>query len=121
MPDGGSIYFLSRLIGAAPAKELAYSGRFVSAAEALELGLALKLFSQNEMAEGVADFARQLARGATASMALSKRMFRASMAPGLEQFLDQEEIAQACIKETGDFQEGVRAFLEKRPPVFTGT
>jgi 2-(1,2-epoxy-1,2-dihydrophenyl)acetyl-CoA isomerase len=110
MPDGGSIYFLSRLIGAARAKHLAYSGRFVSASETLEFGLAVKIFAERDMAEGVRGFAADLARGATASMAASKRMFRATMAPGLEQFIDQEELAQVGVKATHDFQEGVKAF-----------
>ena len=120
MPDGGSIYFLSRLLGEARAKEIAYTSRFVLAEEALAFGMAVKVAPLAEFDAVVAAFAGQLATSATTGIALAKRMFRASQAPSLEQFLDQEEMAQVCAKKTGDFQEGVTAFMEKRPVRFTG-
>lgn len=120
MPDGGSIFFLSRLLGSAHAKEMAYSGRFVSAEEALSLGIAVKLFGADEFDQRLADYANELAKGPTTTIALAKRMFRAALAPSLEQFFDQEEMAQVCAKKTDDFNEGVMAFREKRPVQFSG-
>lgn len=120
IPDGGSVFFLSRLLGEARAKEIAYSGRFVLAEEAVSLGLAVKVVPIEQMATSVAKFARELANGPTTGIGLTKRMFRAAQGPTIEQYLDQEELAQICAKKTDDFQEGVKAFMEKRPAAFTG-
>lgn len=120
MPDGGAIYFLSHLLGSARAKEIAYSGRFVGAEEALSIGLALRLFPAEALIEGALSMARDLARGPTTAISLGKRMFRAARSPALEQFFEQEEIAQVCVKETDDFAEGMKAFAERRPAMFKG-
>ena len=120
MPDGGAIYFLSRLLGESRAKALAYTGRFIDADEALALGLVLEVQPAALMAERIAAFAAELARGPTAAIALAKRMFRGANAPSLEQFLEQEELAQVCVKETADFAEGLAAFRERRKAEFIG-
>jgi len=121
IPDGGAIFFLSRILGEARAKELVYTSRFVLADEAVSLGLALEVIPVTEMDVKVTSFANELATKATTGIALAKRMFRASIAPGIEQFFEQEELAQVCAKKTNDFQEGVNAFQNKRPVVFSGT
>lgn len=121
IPDGGAIFFLSRLLGEARAKELVYTSRLVLADEAVSMGLALESVPLPEMEARVAGLADQLARSATTGIALAKRMFRASLTPSIEQFFDQEEMAQICAKSTNDFQEGIKAFQEKRAVKFTGT
>lgn len=120
IPDGGSVFFLSRLLGEARAKEIAYTGRFVLADEAVALGLALQAVPSDQMDAAVAEFAGRLAQGPTTGIGLAKRMFRGAQGPALEQYLDQEELGQICAKKTDDFQEGVASFLEKRPVRFTG-
>ena len=120
VPDGGSVFFLARLLGEAQAKALAYTGRIIPADEAVSLGMALKAVPSDQMADAVAEFAGELAKGPTTGIALAKRLFRAAAGPAIEQFLDQEELGQICAKRTEDFQEGVTAFKEKRPVAFTG-
>ncbi len=120
IPDGGSIYFLSRLLGEARAKALAYTGRIIPADEAVGLGLALEAVPAEQFAEKVNAFAAELAKGPTTGISIAKRLFRAAQGPSIEQFLDQEELSQVCAKKTDDFQEGVTAFREKRPVAFTG-
>ena len=120
MPDGGSIFFLSRLLGAGRAKELAYTGRLVAAEEALALGMAIRVSPAAKLAEDARAFARELAQGPTTTIALAKRMFRAGFGPSLEQYFDAEEMAQVCAKKTDDFAEGMTAFRERRPTRFTG-
>ncbi|MBA3054960.1 MAG: hypothetical protein FP826_08505 [Sphingomonadales bacterium] len=120
IPDGGSVFFLSRLLGEARAKEIAYTGRFVLPDEAVALGLALKAVPTDQLDASVAELAGQLAKGPTTGIGLTKRMFRAAQGPTIEQYMDQEELGQICAKRTDDFQEGVKAFMEKRPVAFTG-
>lgn len=120
MPDGGAIYFLSRLLGESRAKAIAYTGKFLDAEEALALGLVLEVHPAAHFAQRVAAFADELAHGPTSAIALGKRMFRAANAPSLEQFMEQEELAQVCVKQTADFKEGLTAFGERRRTEFSG-
>lgn len=120
MPDGGSIFFLARQLGFARAKDLAFFGRFIGADEALHLALVNEVVADEKLEDAIATRAGALATGATHAISLAKRMFRQSVAPSLEAFLEQEELAQQTAKQSLDFAEGVAAFKERRPPRFCG-
>lgn len=119
-PDGGAIYFLTRLIGQARAKELVYSARMLPAQEALELGLVNRVVPDADMMGAAHKWAQELAAGPTFAVAMAKRMFEASSAPGLDQFLETELLIQPQLKELPDHAEGKQAFREKREPRFVG-
>jgi 2-(1,2-epoxy-1,2-dihydrophenyl)acetyl-CoA isomerase len=119
-PDGGAVYFLIRWLGQAKAKELVYSARMVMAEEALSLGLVNRLVPDQELIPQARAWATELAMAPTFALVMAKRMFEAASAPGLDQFLETELLIQPQLKETQDHAEGRRAFMEKRPPVFTG-
>jgi 2-(1,2-epoxy-1,2-dihydrophenyl)acetyl-CoA isomerase len=120
VPDGGAVWFLSRQIGMRQAKQIAYLPRFMSADEALSLGLVNAVAPEAEFNAAVDNMARDLAARPTHAIALTKRMFREAMGPGLGGFLEAEEMAQVLAKQSADFAEGVASFLEKRSPRFTG-
>jgi len=119
-PDGGSVYFLMRNLGQLRAKELVYSARIVEAQEALQLGLVNRVVPDEELLAQAQHWAAELAGAPTFALAMAKRMFDASAAPGLEQFLDTELLMQPQLKQTLDYAEGRRAFREKRPARFSG-
>lgn len=120
VPDGGAIWFLSRLVGPRVAKQIAYQAKFVGAEEALRLGLVNEVVAEDAFDAAVDTMAIDLAARPTQSLALSKRMFRDAAGPSLGTYLEAEELAQVLAKQSPDFKEGVSAFLEKRPAQFTG-
>ncbi len=118
-PDGGAIWFLTRRIGMAKAKELVFTGRFVDAQEALSLGLVNEVVPDNALMERAEAVAADLAAGPTFAFGLAKKMF--NMANGsYEEFLDIENFVQPQLGQTEDHREGVAAFKEKRPAKFKG-
>jgi 2-(1,2-epoxy-1,2-dihydrophenyl)acetyl-CoA isomerase len=119
-PDGGMAWFLARRIGVPRAKELAFSGRIIGAEEALRLGLVERLVPLAELLAKAQDLAADLASGPTFAFGLTKKLFDKAVAPGLEEFLELELLVQPSLRLTADHEEGVAAFKEKRPPVFTG-
>ncbi len=121
VPDSGGTFFLPRLVGTAQAAALMMLGQTVGAAEAKELGLIYKVVPAGTLEEGGFGLARQLAGQPTAALALIKQLLQASLHNTLEQQLELEAETQALAAKTNDYTEGVRAFLEKRKPCFTGT
>lgn len=119
VPDSGSSYFLPRLVGTAKALELAMLGDLVDAEEALRVGIVNRVVPDDQLIEAAAELAARLGRGPR-SLGLVKRLFNASHDNGLAEQLSLEEDAQVEAASSEDFVEGVTAFVEKRPPRFTG-
>jgi 2-(1,2-epoxy-1,2-dihydrophenyl)acetyl-CoA isomerase len=115
--DAGMSFFLPRLVGRGRAFELAYSNRTLSAAEALQLGLAETLLPSEGFADAAFTFAKELASG-PASYAFAKQLFNHSA--DLEEQLGLEATLQAKAAKTSDASEGISAFAEKRKAIFKG-
>lgn len=119
-PDSGTSYFLPRLVGLGRALELAYTNDLVDAATALQLGLINKMFPADALLKEARALAAKLAGGPTKAYALTKRAMLRAASGALDEALDYEAHLQDIAGRTGDHKEGVAAFLEKRPPQFTG-
>jgi len=120
VPDGGAIFFLTRQLGIARAKELVYTARPVSAAEALEIGLVTRIVRDEALETDARAAALELAQSATYALTLAKKMVHAMAVPTLETLLEMETFASGLTRLTHDHKEGVAAFKEKRPPRFLG-
>lgn len=118
-PDCGGSFFLPRLVGLSKAMELLFLGEPVEAQEALRIGLVAKVVPGAELAHAAQEMAETLACGPR-SIGLIKRAVNRMLLPELETQLEYEAYLQEIAGRSADFDEGVRAFLEKRPPVFTG-
>lgn len=120
VPDCGGTFFLPRLLGEARARAVAMLGEPVGAPQAEEWGLIWKAVEDGALMQEAEALTTRLAAMPTQSLALMKRLFTASAGNGLDAQLDLEAAAQEAAGRTADYAEGVRAFLDKRKPVFTG-
>ncbi len=118
--DGGSSWFLPRMIGLHKAKELAFFADIISAAEAESFGLVNRVVPDAELDGFVADWAARLAAGPPIALSLSKRMLNESMAHTLGQALEIEGMAQSVTLASEDTRDAFAAFTEKRDPDFRG-
>ena len=119
-PGGGGTQRLPRLIGAAKAKELIYTGDPISADEALGVGLVLKVTPKEKLMEETKNFAAKLAALPRLALQASKMLINRSQEMDLASGLEMEARAFGGIALSHDLAEGTRAFLEKRKPNFTG-
>ena len=120
VPDSGATWLLPRLVGAAKAAELILAGTALSAGDAERLGLVAKVVPAESVVEEAQGVARRLADLAPQALALTKRALEAAWTSSLEEQLELEAELQGIAGATGDHAEGLAAFLEKRPPRFTG-
>lgn len=118
--DGGASPLLVGRVGHARASEIALLADRVPAATALEWGLINRVVPADHLESVTTALATKLASGAPASYAAMKRTLNAAAYPTLAELLDMEAVAQQQCAETADFLEGMSAFLQKRPPRFTG-
>jgi enoyl-CoA hydratase/carnithine racemase len=120
MPGGGGTQTLPRAVGGRRAKELILTGRPFSAAEALEWGVLNRVFEPGELMPAVIETAAEIARNAPLSVHQAKKSIQNGLQVDLHRGLEIEIEAYNRLVPTEDRREGIRAFLEKRKPVFTG-
>lgn len=118
--DTGGIYFLHKLLGASRAAELIMTGRPVDGEEAYQLGLLNWLAEEDALEEDTYRFAKGLADAPLFAIARQKELINRYFYGDLDQFTETETRSMAACSRTRDFEEAVNAFLEKRPPHFSG-
>jgi 2-(1,2-epoxy-1,2-dihydrophenyl)acetyl-CoA isomerase len=119
-PDGGMTAMLARIVGLKRAAELMLLGDRFDAGRALELGLVNRVVPADALASEAAGLAARLAAGPTYAYGRTKALLQATLGDAFEAQLRRETESFAACAATADFAEGVRAFLEKRRPVFAG-
>ena len=120
VPDSGATWFLPRLVGATRAAELALLNDPVSADEAVRIGLVGRVVPAAELPTQARDLAARLAAGAPRAIALTKRALGAAWEHDLDTALEYEARLQDLAGRTQDHAEGMAAFMDKRPPRFSG-
>ena len=121
VPDTGATYLLTRLIGPNRTMELAATGRPVGAEEAKALGLAYKVTTVEELDSVTMAFAKKIAAGPLLSYKNIKKQIYDAMYVDYKKWLDETEVpTQRECSASMDFQEGCKAFMEKRKAVFQG-
>lgn len=119
-PDGGSSYFLPRMLGMKKAFELAFLSDLFDSEAALEMGLVNWVVPEDKLAEETEKLAVRLANSPTKALGNIKRLLNASLHNSLTDQLHAETKSFAECVMTEDHVEGVTAFVEKRKPVFKG-
>ncbi len=120
VPDTGSHWFLAQFVGLARAFEYATTGRDISAEEAERVGLVNKIVTPDKLEEETMNLAKLFAHAPTKAIGLIKRALNKSLSSDLDAILEYEAYIQEIASQTEDHQEGIRAFLEKRPANFRG-
>jgi 2-(1,2-epoxy-1,2-dihydrophenyl)acetyl-CoA isomerase len=119
-PDCGGTFILPRLIGWRRATELLMTGEIVDAKRALDMGMVNAVVPDGELMDQAMRLAARLAQGPTAALGRVKELLEASATRDYAAQLELEREAQIKSGQTRDAAEGIAAFVEKRPPKFTG-
>lgn len=121
VPDSGGTWSLSRLVGEARAKGLAFTGDPIDAATAAQWGLIWQAVEDDHLAQTSMDLALKFASAPTFGIGLTKRAIQSAATNSLDQQLDLERDLQRAAGKSADYAEGVSAFLQKRKPEFRGS
>jgi enoyl-CoA hydratase/carnithine racemase len=117
--DMGAGYLLPRLVGLSNASEFLLTGRFIDAERALRMGLVSEIAPEEELLDLGLNLARDMLKTAPMGLRLTKETLNAEIdAPSLDAALTLEDRQQVLLLETADHREAVKAFLEKRAPVY---
>ena len=119
-PDWAGAYFLTRMVGVHLAKEMAFTGMRVNAQEAKEMGLINRVVPHDQLTDVTMALAEKLANSPTRAIGVAKKMIQKAWLMDMSALLEYESLVQPELTESYDHKEGVKAFLEKREPVFLG-
>lgn len=120
MPDGGASATVAAAVGRARTMRMALLGEPLSAADAYDAGLVTHLVPDDELTAHVGSIAARLAAGPPLALAATKKAVNAATLAHLDAALERERTGQAVLLRTSDAAEGMRAFSERRRPVFRG-
>ncbi len=119
--DMGTSYFLPRLVGTSVASELMLTGKFIDAERSLRTNLVSEVVPEAELLATAKAYAREMLLASPMGLRLTKEGLNVAIdAPGLEAAIAIENRNQVLCSRTADAKEGMRAFIEKRPPVYQG-
>jgi enoyl-CoA hydratase/carnithine racemase len=117
--DIGTSYFLTRLVGVSVASELILTGRFIGAERALAVGLVSELVDEGGLEAAAESYVAAMMTASPVGSRLSKECLNMAVDAGsLESVIAMEDRNQVLCSRSEDFNEGIRAFLEKRKPVY---
>lgn len=119
-PDGGSSFFLPRLVGMRRTQELMLTNRMLSANEALEWGIVTKVVADEELHAAALKTAHELAQGPTLAYAQVKKLLLSTEQESLETQMELEARGMGAMSRTEDGRNGIQSFLAKQKPVFQG-
>jgi len=117
-PDGGTTYFLPRIVGLKKAMEIVLLGERFNAQEALRLGLVNRVVPQAALAANTQQIAESILKGPFTALSNAKRLLNQSLEARMSEQLHAEALSFGACTATADFAEGIRAFIEKRPAKF---
>jgi 2-oxoglutaroyl-CoA hydrolase len=120
IPGSGGTQRLARMVGLGRAKDIVMRGRRVPAEEALALGLVGAVVPTDELDAAIDALVEELSAHSPLALAMAKRVLNTAYEGPLHVGLELEGLAYGLLRQTHDFREGVEAFVEKRPPEFTG-
>ena len=120
IPELGSTYYLPRLIGMAKACELFFTGKMIGAKEAKEIGLVNEVVAKDELEAATYKMATEIAQAAPIPLQLAKKALYQGLDSDLVTQIQFEQLGQSTCFKSEDFKEGIKAFLEKRRPLFKG-
>ncbi|MHB8576606.1 MAG: enoyl-CoA hydratase/isomerase family protein [Dehalococcoidia bacterium] len=120
VPDEGGAWFLPRLVGLAKAYELIFTGDMIAGPEAERIGLVNRCVPDAELAATTRELAEKIAGGPPIALEFAKRAVREGLGLPLRSHLDAIGYYMRVLDDTEDVAEGMRAFVERRAPAFTG-
>ena len=120
VPESGGTWFLPRLIGWSRAAELIFTGRTLTAAECLDMGLASHVVDDGDLPAAARALAEEIAANAPLAVQAAKRMMRMGLTETFNDHVHHVFLQLLPLLRTQDAAEGMRSFMEKRPAAFTG-
>jgi 2-(1,2-epoxy-1,2-dihydrophenyl)acetyl-CoA isomerase len=120
IPDGGSHFLLQERLGTHKAKRLIWNGKVFEGQEALMKGLVDEALPSGKLKDGIERYIKQCLAAPTKAMLKTKEVYVSLNKERLQHALELEKEGQWLMRQTGDHQEGIRAFVEKRRPEFKG-